>query len=179
MIGAPNTRGQKYWEGIGQWAPETSISEEIADIFRNYDIDNDDNGFIQANLRVQTAHRESFCLFKRLFGIGNIWSERLCRQNRCFFMMTSSNRNLFRVTGPLCGEFTGYRWIPFTKASDTELWCFPWSAPEQTVGKQLWRLWFVTSSRSSWRQCNVMPLIISIRGVADCLDQDRKRYRPV
>ena len=26
----------------------------------------------------------------------------------------------FRVTGPLCGEFTGYRWIPLTKASDAE-----------------------------------------------------------
>ena len=39
MIGAPNTRGQKYWVGIVQWAPETSVLEEIADIFRNYDID--------------------------------------------------------------------------------------------------------------------------------------------
>ena len=27
----------------------------------------------------------------------------------------------------------GHRWIPLTKASDTELWCFLWSAPEQTV----------------------------------------------
>ena len=27
-------------------------------------------------------------------------------------MMTSSNGNIFRVTGPLCGEFTGNRWIP-------------------------------------------------------------------
>ena len=44
-------------------------------------------------------------------------------------MMTSSNRNIFRVTGPLCGEFTGYQWIPRTKASDEELWCFLWSAP--------------------------------------------------
>ena len=25
-------------------------------------------------------------------------------------MMTSSNGNIFRVTGPLCGEFTGHRW---------------------------------------------------------------------
>ena len=33
-------------------------------------------------------------------------------------MMTSSNGYIFRVTGPLCGEFTGYRWIPLTKASD-------------------------------------------------------------
>ena len=31
------------------------------------------------------------------------------------------------------GEFTGDRWIPLTKASDAELWCFLWSAPEQTV----------------------------------------------
>ena len=38
--------------------------------------------------------------------------------------MTSSNGSIFRVTGPLCGEFTGPRWIPHTKASDAELWCF-------------------------------------------------------
>ena len=46
------------------------------------------------------------------------------------YMMTSSNGNIFHVTGHLCGEFTGLRWIPCTKASDTELWCFLWSAPE-------------------------------------------------
>ena len=45
-------------------------------------------------------------------------------------MMTSSNGNIFRVTGHLCGEFTGPRWIPHTKASDAELWCLLWSAPE-------------------------------------------------
>ena len=37
------------------------------------------------------------------------------------------------VTGPLCWEFTGHRWIPRTKASDAELWCFLRSAPEYTV----------------------------------------------
>ena len=45
-------------------------------------------------------------------------------------MMTSSNGNIFRVTGPLWGKFTGPRWIPHTKASDAELWCFLWSASE-------------------------------------------------
>ena len=30
-------------------------------------------------------------------------------------MMTSSNGNIFRVTGNLCGEFTGLRWIPRIK----------------------------------------------------------------
>ena len=52
--------------------------------------------------------------------------------------MTSSNDNIFRVTGPLWGESTGHRWIPLTKkASDAELWCFLWSAPEQTVEKTI------------------------------------------
>ena len=41
-------------------------------------------------------------------------------------IMTSSNGTIFRVTGPLCWEFTGHRWIPRTKASDAELWCFLW-----------------------------------------------------
>ena len=50
-----------------------------------------------------------------------------------YFMMTSSNGNISRVIGHFCGEFTGYRWIPRTKASDAELWCFLWSAPEWTV----------------------------------------------
>ena len=45
------------------------------------------------------------------------------------FMMTSSNGIIFRVTGPLCGEFTGHWWIPLTKASVAELWYFLWSAP--------------------------------------------------
>ena len=41
-------------------------------------------------------------------------------------MMTSSNGNIFRVTGP-------YWLIPLTQASDAVLWCFLWSAPEQTI----------------------------------------------
>ena len=46
------------------------------------------------------------------------------------FMMTSSNGNIFRVTGHLCGKFTGPRWISRTKASDAELWCFLWFTSE-------------------------------------------------
>ena len=46
------------------------------------------------------------------------------------YMMTSSNGNIFCVTAPLCEEFTGHRWIPRTKASDAELWCFLWYEPE-------------------------------------------------
>ena len=48
-------------------------------------------------------------------------------------IMTSPNGNIFRVAGPLWGEFSTHWWIPLTKASDAELWCFLCSAPEQTV----------------------------------------------
>ena len=46
------------------------------------------------------------------------------RHNNINPMMTSSNGNIFRVTGPLCREFTGHRWTPLIKASDAELWFF-------------------------------------------------------
>ena len=36
-------------------------------------------------------------------------------------MMTSSNENLFRITGPLSGKFTGHQWISHRKTSDAEL----------------------------------------------------------
>ena len=52
------------------------------------------------------------------------------RKSRVRNMMTSSNGNIFRVTGHLGGEFTGDRWIPRTKASYAELWCILWSAPK-------------------------------------------------
>ena len=52
-------------------------------------------------------------------------------------MMTSSDGNILRVTGPVCGEFSGHRWIPLTKASDADLWCFLWFAPKQTAEKTI------------------------------------------
>ena len=67
-------------------------------------------------------------------------------------VMTSSNGNIFRVTGHLCGDFSGPRWIPRTKASDAELWCFLWSASE--LSKQSWGWWFEKLSRPLWRHCN-------------------------
>ena len=51
-------------------------------------------------------------------------NSKLIKQVNYFDMMKSSNANIFRVTGPLCGE------IHRTKARDAELWCFLWSAPK-------------------------------------------------
>ena len=48
-------------------------------------------------------------------------------------MKTSSNGNIFCVTGHFRGELTGHRRIPPTEASDAKLWYFLWSAPEWAV----------------------------------------------
>ena len=71
------------------------------------------------------------------------------------YMMTSSNGNIFRVTGHLCGEFTGLRWIPRTKASDAELWCFFDLCLNKRLRKQSWGWWLDTLLRPLWRHCNV------------------------
>ena len=70
-------------------------------------------------------------------------------------MMTSSNGNIFRVTGHLCGEFTCVRWIPHTKASDAELWYFFDLRLNKRLSKQSWGWWFEMLSCPLWRQCNV------------------------
>ena len=70
--------------------------------------------------------------------------------------MTSSNGNIFRVTGHLCWEFTGHRWIPRTKASDAELWCILDLRSNKRLSKQWCGWWFETPSRPLWRHCNVI-----------------------
>ena len=69
-------------------------------------------------------------------------------------MMTSSNGNIFRSTGPLCEEFTGHRWIPLTKASDAEFDVFFDLHLNKQLSKQLWGWWFEMPSCSLWRHFN-------------------------
>ena len=45
-------------------------------------------------------------------------------------MMTSSNGNIFRVTGPLCGELIGHRWIPPQKGQ--------WRGALMSLGSMSW-----------------------------------------
>ena len=75
--------------------------------------------------------------------------------------MTSSNGNVFRVIGPLCGEFIGHRWIPLTKASGAELWfflfCF-YLRLNKRLSKQLWGWWFETPLSPLCRHCNGIAL---------------------
>ena len=66
-------------------------------------------------------------------------------------MMTSSNGNIFRVTGHLCSEFTSPRWIPRTKAFDV----FFDLRLNKRLSKQWQGWWFETPSCQLWRHCNV------------------------
>ena len=64
-------------------------------------------------------------------------------------MMTSSIGNILHVTGPLCREFIGHQWIPLTKASDVELWCFfYYLCLKKRLSKQSIRWWFEMPSHS-------------------------------
>ena len=70
-------------------------------------------------------------------------------------MMTSPHGNIFRVTGPLCGEFTGLWWIPLTRAIVTRSFdVFFDLRLNKQLSKQWWGWWFATPSPALWRHCN-------------------------
>ena len=74
--------------------------------------------------------------------------------------MTSLNGNIFRVTSSLWGESTGHRWIPLTKASNTELSSdvfFDLCTVEQTIEKPVI---CDAISRSLWRHCNASTWLV-------------------
>ena len=70
-------------------------------------------------------------------------------------MMTSSNGNIFRVTGPLCGEFTGPGEFPTQRPVTQSFDVFFDLRLNKRLSKQPWSWWFETPSWSWWRQCNV------------------------
>ena len=75
-------------------------------------------------------------------------------------MMTSSNGNIFHVTGPLCREFTGPQWIPHTKASDVFFDVFFDLRLNKRFGKQSWGWWFETLPHPLWRHSNVQSFTL-------------------
>ena len=61
-------------------------------------------------------------------------------------MMTSSNGNIFRVTGPLCGEFTGPGEFPTQRPVTRSFDVFFDLRLNKRLSKQPWGWWFETSS---------------------------------
>ena len=63
-----------------------------------------------------------------------------------FHMMTSSNGNIFRVTGPLCGEFTGPGEFPTQRPVTRSFGVFFDLDLNKRLSKQPWSWWFETLS---------------------------------
>ena len=70
------------------------------------------------------------------------------------FMMTSSNGNIFRVTGHLWGEFTGPGEFPAQRPVARCFDVFFDLRLNRRLSKQSWGWWFETISRSLWRHRN-------------------------
>ena len=60
----------------------------------------------------------------------------------------------FRVTGPLCGKFTGHGEFPSQRPVTRSFDVFFDLRGNKRLRKQSWGWWFETQSRSLWRHCN-------------------------
>ena len=78
----------------------------------------------------------------------------------CYYMMTSSNGNIFRVTGPLCGEFTGPGEFPTQRPVTRSFDVFFDLRLNKRLSKQSWGWWFETLSCPLWRHGNVSVLFV-------------------
>ena len=74
-------------------------------------------------------------------------------------MMTSSNGNIFRVTGPLCGEFTGPGEFPTQRPVTGSFDVFFDLRLNKRLSKHSWGWWFETLSWSLWRHHNVLETV--------------------
>ena len=86
------------------------------------------------------------------FYFSTTWTH--CNQCPSTHMMTSSNGNIFRVTGPLCGEFTGPGEFPTQRPVARSFDVFCYLRLTKRLRKQPWGWWFETPSWSLWRHCN-------------------------
>ena len=70
-------------------------------------------------------------------------------------MMTSSNENIFRGTGHLCGEITSHWWIPAQRPVTRSFDVFIDLRLNKPLRKQWRGWWFDTPLHPLWRHCNV------------------------
>ena len=116
--------------------------------------------------------------------IDEIWLKWLNNQDAAliltwWIMMTSSNGNIFHVTGPLCGEITGPDEFPTQRSVTWRFGAFFDLRLNKRLSKQSWGWWFETPPWSLWRQCNVFVVceatqlrwycVLKIHRVRNCL----------
>ena len=75
-------------------------------------------------------------------------------------MMTSSNGNIFRVTGHVCREFTGPGECPTQRLVTRSFDVFFDLRLNKRLSTQSWGWWFETQSSPLWRQCNAYWYVV-------------------
>ena len=102
--------------------------------------------------------------FNTCFWLLNMWLQLLvmstiCQSVCCSHLMSLSNGNISRVTGPLCGEFTGPGEYPTQRPVTRSFVVFFDLRLNKQLSKQPWGWWFDTPSVSLWHQCNDLPTL--------------------
>ena len=97
--------------------------------------------------------KKAFSCWISLKEIMIYWHFPLSRENE-MAMMTSSNGNIFRVTSPLCGEFTGPGEFALQRPATRSFDVFFDLRLNKRLSEQPWGWWFETLLWSLWRQCN-------------------------
>ena len=87
---------------------------------------------------------------------------------KCLSMMTSSNGNIFRVTAPLCGEFTGPGEFPTQRPMTQNFDVFFYLRLNKRLSKQSRGWWFETPAWSLWRHRNAFLAILTINVFVQC-----------
>ena len=77
-----------------------------------------------------------------------------------FVMMTSSNGNISRVTGHLCGNSPVPGEFPAQRAMTRSFDVFFDLCPNKSLSKQSWGWWFETPSHPLWRYCSGLGLVL-------------------
>ena len=123
----------------------------------------------------------SFCLYCTLWDFDAYWMfahEKHAEASRnllrlpAYNMMTSSNGNIFHITGLLWREFNGHWWIPQTNNQRLVTGSFDVFFDlllKRQLNKQSRRRWFETPSSSLWRSINGMTILERI-GLCSCYD---------
>ena len=102
------------------------------------------------------VHKHVINAFRRVDSILSLIDERGFRIGSRFSMTTQSNGNIFRVTGPLCGEFTSPGELPTQRPVTQSFDVFFDLRLNKRLSKQSWGWWFETLSRPLWRHLNAM-----------------------
>ena len=94
-------------------------------------------------------------LYRKIAPIGNFDAD----PDMSVRMKTSSNENIFYITGPLCGDSLVTCEFPSQRPVTWSFDIFSELRLNKRLSKQPKRRWFETPSRLLWRHCNCIRFI--------------------